>query len=60
MILRSSNKIEFKEKLKIKSVILKCPYDRGVALWNALSPELQHAHAMKLFKKSIKKVKLRW
>ena len=58
MTLRSSIKIKFKEKLTVKSVILKCPCYRGVTLWNALSSELQHARTMTLFKRSIKKVKL--
>ena len=58
MALRSSAKIKFKEKLTVKTLVLKSPYNRGVSLWNTLSEEQHHIRISKLFKKTIKNVKL--
>ena len=54
MTLRSTNKIKFTEKLTVKTLILKSPYNRGVILWNTLPASLQHAHTIKMFKKLLK------
>ena len=50
----STNKIKFTEKLTVKTLILKSPYNRGVILWNTLPASLQHAHTIKMFKKLVK------
>ena len=59
MTLRSSAKIKFKEKLTIKTLVQKSPYNRGVLLWNTLTEEQHHINTLKLFKKAIKNVNLR-
>ena len=57
MTLRSSAKISFIEKLTVKTLVHKSPYNRGVLLWNTLTEEQHHISTLKLLKKNNKKCK---
>ena len=54
ILLRSSNKIKFMEKLTRKTSVQNSPYYRGIALWNCLSESLQKEPTLVKFKNKIK------
>ena len=54
LVLRSSNKIKFKEKLTRKTTVQNSPYYRGISLWNTLPAATQHLGTLKNFKKALK------
>ena len=54
LILRSSNKIKFREKLTRKTSVQNSPYYRGISLWNSLPETIQKRNTLLKFKRSIK------
>ena len=54
LVLRSSNKIKFIEKLTCKTTVQKSPFYRGFSLWNSLTPSLQKENTLLKFKKQLK------
>ena len=52
--LRNSNKIKFKEKLTVKTLIQKSPMYRGIHLWNELPEDIQRSDNLRKFKRAIK------
>ena len=54
MILRSNNKVKFKEKFTRKTAVLNSPVYRGYALWNELPEDIQKLDSLTIFKNRIK------
>ena len=54
LLLRSSNKIKFKETLTRKTQVQKSPYFRGISLWNTLTEATQKQGTLRKFKCVIK------
>ena len=54
LVLRSSKKIKFIEKLTRKTTVQKSPFYRGISLWNSLTPSLQKENTLLKFKKQLK------
>ena len=54
MTLRNSNKIKFKEKLTVKTLIQKSPMYRGIHLWNELPEDIQRSDNLRKFKRAIR------
>ena len=54
MTLRNSNRIKFKEKLTVKTLIQKSPMYRGIHLWNELPEDIQRSDNLRIFKRTIK------
>ena len=56
LILRSSKKIKFKEKLTRKTTVLNSPYYRGISLWNNLTGTIQKIETLRKFKLKLKQL----
>ena len=56
LVLRSDSKINFKEKLTRKTVIMNSPYYRAISAWNNLAEDIQKADSLVKFKGLIKPV----
>ena len=55
-ILRSRNKVKFKEKFTRKTAVLNSPLYRGFALWNMLHEEVQTSISLPVFKRRIRDI----
>ena len=56
LLLRSDNKVKFKEKLTKKTKVQNSPYYRGIYLWNKLPEHIQKSDSLLLFKCRIKDI----
>ena len=54
MTLRNSNRIKFKVKFTVKTLIQKSPMHRGIHLWNELPEDIQRSDNLRKVKRAIK------